>query len=53
MTMENLERWIRDPQSLKAGAIMPGATNSAGGVPPTGLNDDQIRALASWLFSLK
>ena len=53
MTLENLERWIRDPQSLKAGTIMPGTTTGAGGVPPTGLNDEQIRAIAAWLFSLK
>jgi hypothetical protein len=53
MTLENLEQWIRSPQSLKAGTIMPGATEGAGGVPPTGLSDEQIRAIAAWLFSLK
>jgi cytochrome c oxidase subunit 2 len=53
MTRENLERWIRNPRDLKAGALMPGAQVSAGGFPATGLTDDEIRAIAAWLFSLK
>jgi hypothetical protein len=32
---------------------MPGAQVSAGGFPATGLTDDEIRAIAAWLFSLK
>ena len=53
MSVENLERWIRDPQSLKAGALMPGAQNGGGGFPATGLTDEEIHAVAAYLFSLK
>ncbi|MGD8278107.1 MAG: cytochrome c oxidase subunit II [Gemmatimonadota bacterium] len=52
-TLENVEQWIRNPQSLKAGALMPGAQEAAGGFPPTGLTDEEIRAVAAWLVSLK
>lgn len=54
---ENLERWIRDPRSVKPGAQMPGAqypvTYEGQTFPPTNLNDEQIRALAAWLLSMK
>ncbi len=56
-TPENLERWIRDPLSVKPGAQMPGAqypaTYEGQTFPPTNLSDEQIRALAAWLFSMK
>jgi len=52
-TVENVEQWIRDPRSLKAGALMPGAQNEAGGFPPTGLTDEEIRAVAAYLTSLR
>jgi cytochrome c oxidase subunit 2 len=52
-TQENVEAWIRDPQSLKPGALMPGSAQGAGGMPPTGLNDDEVRAIAAYLTSLK
>jgi cytochrome c oxidase subunit 2 len=52
-TQQNLEAWIRHPQSLKPGALMPGAREGAAGMPPTGLNDDEIRAIAAYLMSLK
>jgi cytochrome c oxidase subunit 2 len=52
-TTENLEIWIRSPQSLKEGALMPGAQAEAAGFPPTGLTDDEIRAVAAYLSSLQ
>jgi len=56
-TRENLESWIRDPRAVKPGAQMPGAqytvTYEGQTFPPTNLNDEQIRALAAWLSSMK
>ncbi len=56
-TPENLERWIRDPLSVKPGAQMPGAEYGAtiAGIPypATGLNDEQIQALAAYLSSMR
>jgi cytochrome c oxidase subunit 2 len=56
-TPENLELWIRDPRSVKPGVQMPGAqydvTYEGQTFPPTNLNDEQIRALAAWLYSMK
>jgi hypothetical protein len=56
-TPENLERWIRDPLSVKPGAEMPGADYGAtiAGIPypATGLNDEQIQALAAYLSSMR
>jgi len=52
-TLQNVEQWIRNPQSLKAGALMPGAQAEAAGFPPTGLTDEEIRAVAAWLVSLR
>ncbi len=60
-TQANLERWIRDPRSIKPGAFMPGTRvgapapgNPAGAAfPPTRLTDDQVRAVAAYLLSLK
>lgn len=55
---ENLVRWILDPQGVKPGAIMPGVDYSAVGMggqeyPATGLTEDQVRAVAAYLLSLK
>jgi cytochrome c oxidase subunit 2 len=56
-TPENLELWLRDPVSVKPGAEMPGADYPGviAGVtyPATGLNDEQIRALAAYLSSMR
>jgi cytochrome c oxidase subunit 2 len=52
-TMENLVAWIRAPQSIKPGALMPGAREGAAGMPATGLSDDEINAIAAYLMSLK
>jgi cytochrome c oxidase subunit II len=52
-TRDNLVRWIRDPPSLKPGALMPGTIRGAAGVGPTGLSDAEVRAVAAYLSSLK
>jgi cytochrome c oxidase subunit 2 len=56
-TPENLELWIRDPLGVKPGAQMPGAdyevTYEGQTFPPTNLNDEQIRALAAYLSSMR
>lgn len=52
-TIENLEQWIRDPKSVKPGALMPGTREGAAGMPATGLSDEEIRAVAAYLHSLK
>jgi cytochrome c oxidase subunit 2 len=60
-TQENLEAWIRSPRSIKAGALMPGtevgapAPSAPNGppFPPTGLTDDEVRAVAAYLSSLR
>ena len=52
-SLENLIRWIRDPQSMKPGARMPGTLRGAAGMPPTNLTDAQVRAIAAYLLGLK
>ncbi|HUF50350.1 MAG TPA: cytochrome c oxidase subunit II [Longimicrobiales bacterium] len=52
-TREQLEQWIRDPQSLKPGTLMPGTRRPGGGMPPTNLTDAEVRAVAAYLSSLK
>ena len=52
-TLDNLRQWIFDPQSLKPGALMPGAETEGGGMPPTNLTDEEIRLIATYLMSLK
>jgi len=56
-TPEKLELWIRDPRSVKPGVQMPGAqydvTYEGLTFPPTNLNDEQIRALAAYLSSMR
>lgn len=51
-TQANVEKWIQSPQSLKPGALMPGATEGAGGMPATGLTSEEVRAIAAYLKSL-
>ena len=52
-TRENLIRWIKAPHEVKKGVLMPGATVGAAGMPPTGLSDEEIEAVAAYLASLK
>jgi cytochrome c oxidase subunit 2 len=52
-TPANVEQWIRDPQTLKSGALMPGAQVAAGGFLATGLSDEEVRAVAAYLSSLR
>jgi cytochrome c oxidase subunit II len=51
--VDNVAQWIRDPQSLKPGTLMPGSLRGGGGMPPTGLSDAEVRAVAAYLLSLK
>jgi cytochrome c oxidase subunit II len=54
---ENLVEWIRDPWRFKPAAAMPGTEydmqGTAGFWPRTGLDDEQLRAVAAYLLSLK
>jgi cytochrome c oxidase subunit II len=52
-TLENVIAWINRPQDLKPGALMPGAKAGAAGMPATGLSDEEIRLVATYLLSLK
>jgi cytochrome c oxidase subunit 2 len=52
-TVEGLERWIRAPREVKPGALMPGIAEGGGNWPATGLTDDQVRAVAQYLYSLR
>jgi cytochrome c oxidase subunit 2 len=56
-TPESLIAWITDPDQVKPGAQMPGAdysvTYEGQTFPPLNLNDEQIRALAAYLSSMK
>ncbi len=52
-TMENLVDWIRHPQGVKEGALMPGTRDGAAGMPATGLSEAEINAVAAYLLSLK
>jgi cytochrome c oxidase subunit II len=51
--LENLIQWIRDPQRMKPGTLMPGTIRGGGGMAPTGLTDAEVRAVAVYLLSLK
>ncbi|CAN5767614.1 hypothetical protein BH23GEM9_BH23GEM9_21880 [soil metagenome] len=51
--LENLIQWIRDPQSMKPGTLMPGTLRGGGGMPATGLTDAEVRAIATYLLSLR
>lgn len=54
---ENLEAWIKHPASFKPAAAMPGVDyameGTAGPWPATGLDDEQVSAVAAYLLSLK
>jgi cytochrome c oxidase subunit II len=55
---ENLIQWIKDPHSMKPGAAMPGVDYrvdipGATPWPATGLNDEQVEAVAAYLLSLR
>jgi cytochrome c oxidase subunit 2 len=53
-TLENVIAWITNPQDLKPGALMPGTRAAApNGFPATGLSDEEVRAVAAYLLSLK
>ena len=53
-TLENVIAWIKNPQDLKPGALMPGTqTPAPNGFPATGLSDEDVRAVAAYLLSLK
>lgn len=56
-TRENMVRWIRDPASFKPGVNMPGAQSPSpreggGEWQPTNLDEEQLEAVAAYLFSL-
>lgn len=50
---ENLAAWIKDPERFKPGARMPGSEEGGGGMPATGLSDEQVEAIAAFLSSLE
>jgi cytochrome c oxidase subunit 2 len=50
-TDENVEQWIRDPQSLKLGAQMPDYGNPAAGAAP--LTQQELDDLVAYLQSLE
>jgi cytochrome c oxidase subunit 2 len=52
-SIENLELWITSPRSVKPGALMPGVDEEGGNWPATGLTEEQVRALAHYLYSLR
>ena len=51
-TPEDLARWITAPHSVKPGAQMPGVAEPGGRFPPTNLSEEQVRAVAEYLWSL-
>ncbi|MBT8335568.1 MAG: cytochrome c oxidase subunit II [Gemmatimonadetes bacterium] len=52
-TPENLQAWIKAPQDIKPGALMPGVAVAGGNWPATNLTDDQVEAIAAYLYSLR
>lgn len=52
-TPENLIAWIMDPAAFKPGVKMPGTQGGGGGMPATGLTDEQVAAVAAYLSSLR
>ena len=52
-TEENLTEWILHAPELKKGAKMPGAQIGGGGMAPTGLSREQVRAVAAYLLDLR
>ncbi len=51
-TPDNLVKWITLPGSVKPGAKMPGVAEAGGNFPPTNLSEEQVRAVAEYLWSL-
>jgi cytochrome c oxidase subunit 2 len=51
--LENLQKWIHDPQSMKPGALMPGVQRETRLGPATGLTDMEVYAVARYLESLR
>jgi cytochrome c oxidase subunit 2 len=55
--VDNLVQWISDPQSIKPGALMPGLEYQGGRAPVIwpafNLTPDQVRTLATYLYSLR
>ena len=52
-TRENLIAWIRDPARYKPQVKMPGVAVGGGGLPPTGLSDEELEAVATYLSGLR
>ena len=52
-TLENVQRWIKDPQSMKPGALMPGVAKSTRLGEATRLTDAEVYAVSRYLMSLK
>ncbi|HEX9108557.1 MAG TPA: cytochrome c oxidase subunit II, partial [Longimicrobiales bacterium] len=52
-SVASFQEWITQPQGVKPGAMMPGIHEGAAGMPPTGLTDQQVQAVAEYLASLK
>lgn len=52
-SVENLVRWINAPQTIKPGAQMPGVDAPGGNWPATGLSEEQVLAVAHYLYSLR
>ncbi len=56
-TPENLALWIANPDAVKPGAQMPGAqvgvTYEGFTFPPTDLTEEQVRAVAAYLSSMR
>ena len=52
-SVEALTAWITNPAAVKPGARMPGIRTEGGGMPPTGLSEDDARAIAAYLYSLR
>ena len=50
---ENMAEWIMYAPDLKHGVIMPGTETGAGGMPPTGLSEEDVAAVAAYLSDLR
>ena len=44
---------LGDPQTITPGVFWPGTTRGGGGFAPTGLSEQEVRAVAAYLLSLK
>ena len=52
-SVENIARWIINPPAVKPGARRPGIRTEGGGMPPTGLSEEDAHAIATYLYSLR